>query len=275
MTKTVLVTGASSGIGEETVKMLLKKGYKVYAAARRVERMKNLEQEGAQLLELDVTSEDSMVQAISLIQKNSGGVDVLVNNAGYGSYGAIEDVTIDEAKRQFEVNVFGLARLTQLVLPSMREKGSGRIINISSVAGKIYEPLGGWYHSTKHAVEGLSDCMRLELKPFGIHVVLIQPAAIRTEWSGIAADSLLKTSGESVYKEQAILLSNLFRNMFTERTASGPDAIALKILKAIETKKPKTRYPAGKGAKLILTARKLLSDKLFDRMFMATLQNSK
>ena len=164
--KTALVTGASSGIGESTVELLLSAGATVYAAARRVEKMSDLEKAGAHLIKMDVTDEASMVAGINSILEKEGSIDILVNNAGYGSYGAIEDVPIDEARRQFEVNIFGLARLTQLVLPGMRQNRYGKIVNISSMGGKIYTSFGGWYHATKHALEGFSDCLRLETEPF-------------------------------------------------------------------------------------------------------------
>src|SRR4029453_8989798 len=178
-------------------------GYTVYAAARRVDRMAPLAEVGIRPVGLDVTDDASMVGFVDHVLAESGRGDVLVNNAGYGSYGAVEDVPLDEARRQFEVNVFGLARLSQLVLPHMRRQRSGRVINLSSIGGKIYDPLGGWYHATKFAVEGLSDSMRLELAPLGIHVVVIEPGAIATEWSGIAGQHLLATSGQGAYAEQA------------------------------------------------------------------------
>src|SRR5690349_17668304 len=186
--KVALVTGASSGIGEAIARKLAQLGFTTYAAARRVERMEPLRDVGVRPLQLDVTDEASMTSAIEHIAAEAGCIDVLVNNAGYGSYGALEDVPLAEGRRQFEVNVFGLAQLTQLVLPHMRRLGSGHIVNISSMGGKMYEPLGAWYHATKFAVEGLSDSLRLELKPFGISVVIIEPGAIRSEWGGIARD---------------------------------------------------------------------------------------
>src|SRR5271169_1594020 len=186
MNKTALVTGASSGIGEATVRRLLAGGYKVFAGARRQDRMAPLAALGATLVPLDLTDDGSIVRAVEAIKAQSGRIDVLVNNAGYGSYGALEDVPLDEARRQFEVNVFGLARLCQLVLPMMRAQKSGKIVNITSIGGKIWEPLGSWYHATKFAVEGLSDCLRVEVGRFGIDVIIIEPGAIRTEWAGIA-----------------------------------------------------------------------------------------
>ncbi|MCU1652217.1 MAG: Estradiol 17-beta-dehydrogenase, partial [Pseudonocardia sp.] len=183
--KTVLVTGASSGIGKETAKTLLADGYAVYVAARRVDRMSELEQLGATALAMDITNDEDIVAAVKRITAERGGIDVLINNAGFGMYGAMEDTTLDDARYQFEVNLFGLARLTQLALPYMRDRGAGKIVNISSVGGKIYTPLGAWYHATKHALEGWSDSLRLELKPLGIDVIVIEPGIIRTEFGDV------------------------------------------------------------------------------------------
>ena len=168
MNKTAFVTGASAGIGEATARALLAAGYRVFAGARRLDRMAELAAAGATLLKLDLTDDASIVAAVNAIKSEAGRIDVLVNNAGYGSYGALEDVPLSEGRRQFEVNVFGLARLCQLVLPMMRAQKSGKIVNITSIGGKIWEPLGGWYHATKFAVEGLSDCLRVEVARFGI-----------------------------------------------------------------------------------------------------------
>ena len=154
--------------------------------------MAELATAGAALLKLDLTDDASIVAAVNAIKSEAGRIDVLVNNAGYGSYGALEDVPLSEGRRQFEVNVFGLARLCQLVLPMMRAQKSGKIVNITSIGGKIWEPLGGWYHATKFAVEGLSDCLRVEVAPFGIDVIVIEPGAIRTEWAGSRARACCK-----------------------------------------------------------------------------------
>ena len=202
--RVALVTGGSSGIGEETARGLVGAGFTTYAVARRVDRLAALEADGVRTFAMDVTDDASMVAGVERIVAEHGRIDVLVNNAGYGSYGAVEDVPIDEARRQFEVNVFGLARLVQLVTPQMRAQRSGRIINISSIGGKFYEPLGAWYHATKFAVEGLSDSLRLELQPFGIDVVIIEPGPIRTEWNTISRDSLVETSRGGAYEERAI-----------------------------------------------------------------------
>ena len=260
-----LVTGASSGIGEAAVRHLLEAGFAVYATARRVERMAELEAAGAIVVGSDVTDDASIEALVDRIVADAGRIDVLVNNAGYGSYGAVEDVPMAEARRQFDVNVFGLARLTQLVLPTMRAQRSGTIINISSIGGKIYEPLGGWYHATKFAVEGLSDSMRLELAPFGIHVSIIEPGAIRTEWTGISADSLEEVSGATAYADQAKQLSALFRSTESNpRLGSDPDVVAKVIAKAATARRPKTRYLVGQGARPIVYLRRILPDRGFD-----------
>jgi len=199
MKKIVLVTGASSGIGQATAVLLNKKGYLVYAAARRIEKMKHLEDQGIRTIKMDVTCDDEMVAGVDKIMQEQGRIDILVNNAGYGSYGAIEDVPLAEAHRQFEVNVFGLARLCQLALPHMRKNHYGKIVNISSMGGKLHTPLGGWYHSTKYALEGLSDCLRLEVQEFGVDVIIIEPGIIKSEWGDIAIDAMLNTSGHTAY----------------------------------------------------------------------------
>ncbi len=267
---TALVTGASSGIGESAARRLATLGFTVYGAARRVDRMKGLEADGIGILKMDVTDDASMEAGIAQIIADTGRIDVLVNNAGYGSYGAVEDVPMSEARYQFEVNVFGLARLTQLVLPHMRRQGSGRIINISSVGGRIWEPLGGWYHATKFAVEGLSDSLRVEVKPFGIDVVVIQPGAIRTEWSDIAAENVLKTSAAGAYADQARRHAAVLSLDSDPRFTSSPDAIGRVIGRAATARRPRTRYAVGSGAKPIVYGQRLLTDRGFDRTIVAT-----
>lgn len=261
MSKTVLVTGASSGIGKETAKKLLADGYTVYAAARRVGRMADLEQLGAIAIAMDISKDEEIVAAVDRIRAGSGGIDVLINNAGFGSYGSMEETTLEDARYQFEVNLFGLARLTQLCLPYMRDRKAGRIVNISSMGGKIYTPLGSWYHATKHALEGWSDCLRIEVAPFGIDVVIIEPGAIDTEWSGIMVDQMMERSGDGPYADQAKRMANAAGD-----GGSPVSLIADVIVKAVRAKKPKTRYSAGKYAKLLLTVRKLASDRMFDRI---------
>jgi len=262
--KVVLISGASSGIGKEAARALKKAGYIVYGAARRSELMKDLESDGIRVLQLDLTDEDSIEACAKSIIEWEGRIDILVNNAGYGSYGPIEDVPISEARRQFEVNLFGLARLTQAVLPSMRAKRFGRIVNISSIAGKIYTPFGGWYHATKFALEGFSDCLRLEVEPFGIDVVVVEPGGIKTEWGTIAAEHLRMTSGNGAYAEAANKAANSMRRTYQGDRLSPPSLIADAILQAVAARKPRTRYAVGFGAKPILILRRWLSDRMFD-----------
>ncbi len=264
--QTVLITGASSGIGKATAQTLINKGYTVYAAARRVEKMNDLKDLGCIPVKMDITKEEDIQAVVKQIEAEHGGVDILVNNAGFGLYGAMEDTTIDDARYQFEVNLFGLARLTQLVLPNMREQKSGKIINISSIGGKIYTPLGSWYHATKHALEGWSDCLRLELKVFNIDVVIIEPGAIKTEFDDVMTKSMIKRSGETAYSKLAHKLAKAVKRENEVDKASKPEVIADLILKAIEAKKPKTRYAGGNLAKPLLFIRKWGGDRIFDRL---------
>jgi short-subunit dehydrogenase len=264
--RVALVTGGSSGIGESAALQLKAKGFEVYAVARRVDRMKTLADRGIHVFGMDVTEDRSMTSGIAQIIHEQGRIDVLVNNAGYGSYGSVEDVPIDEARRQFEVNLFGLARLIQLVTPQMRAQGSGRIINVSSIGGHFYEPLGAWYHATKFAVEGFSDSLRLELRPHGIDVSIIEPAAIRSEWAEIAADSMIETSVGGAYEEQARKAAALFARTYGPAMSSGPEIVGRAITKAATARRPRTRYPVGKGARTIIASRRLLPDRAFDRI---------
>ncbi|MBB5783360.1 oxidoreductase [Nonomuraea jabiensis] len=265
-TKIALVTGASSGIGEATALKLQALGYTVYGAARRTDRLQKLAPAGIRPLAMDVTDEESMHAGIKHIIAETGRIDVLVNNAGYGSYGALEDVPIDEGRRQFEVNVFGAIRLAQLVLPSMRTQRSGTIVNITSMGGKLHTPLGGWYHGTKFALEALSDCLRLEAKPFGIDVVVIEPGGIATEWGEIAADHVEQTSGNGPYAAQANALATSLRSEANARRNSPPSVIADAVAKAVTARRPKTRYAVGFGARPLIAARAILPDRAFDAL---------
>ena len=266
--KVALVTGASSGMGHAFAVQLHEAGFLVYGVARRVERMEDLRTLGIKTLAMDITDDRSATAGIEHILAETGRIDVLVNNAGYGSYGAVEDVPLDEARRQFEVNVFGAARLVQLVLPTMRARRSGTIINITSMGGKIYTPFGAWYHATKFALESFSDCLRLEAKPFGIDVVVIEPGAIRTEWSGIAADHLIETSGQGAYADKAGKVAESFRSDRTAKQSSPPEVVAKTIVKAATARRPKTRYAVGFGAKPLIFTRGLLSDRAYDSVML-------
>ncbi|MGM9886907.1 MAG: oxidoreductase [Lactococcus sp.] len=269
MTKQVaLITGASSGIGFATAVALKKAGYTVYGAARRLEKLEALRKYDINIVSLDVTDDTSMEQCIKTIFDAERRIDVLVNNAGYGSFGAVEDVPMTEARRQIEVNVFGLARMTQLVLPVMRGQKSGKIVNISSMGGKIWTPFGAWYHATKFAVEGFSDSLRLEVKPFGIDVILIEPGGIATDWGEIAAEHLIESSSEGAYKTLALSGAASLRKMYTGNQLTSPDVIANCIRKAVQKKKPKTRYLIGYMAKPSVLMKNLLGDKLYDKIIM-------
>jgi NAD(P)-dependent dehydrogenase (short-subunit alcohol dehydrogenase family) len=265
MDRVAFVTGASSGIGEATAHRLLTDGFRVFVGARRVDRMEKLAAQGATPLALDLTDDASIVAAIDTIRTKAGRLDVLVNNAGYGSYGALEDVPLAEARRQFEVNVFGLARLCQLTLPMMRAQKYGRIVNVTSIGGKMWEPMGSWYHATKFAVEGLSDCLRVEVKPFGIDVIVVEPGAIQTEWAGIAADGLRQASGSGAYAALADNHARMLESTKTSRMPSPPDVVAATIARAVRARRPKTRYATGGGARTILFLKRILPDRLFDR----------
>lgn len=264
MRKIALITGASSGIGESAAILLHQAGFKVYGAARRIEKMKNLEAKGISIISMDITNEESIVNCVNTIQEKEGSIDVLINNAGYGSYGAIEDVPMEEARRQFDVNMFGLARLTQLVLPKMRENKFGKIVNITSMGGKVYTPYGAWYHATKHALEGWSDCLRIEVKPFGIDVVVVEPGGIKTSWGQIAADNLKKTSGNGAYAKSANKSAEGTAEMYSSNKLTKPEAIGKVILKAVTARRPKTRYVKGYMAKPTIFIRKWFGDRALD-----------
>jgi NAD(P)-dependent dehydrogenase (short-subunit alcohol dehydrogenase family) len=263
-TKVVLVTGASSGIGKATALRLLHDGHKVYGAARRVDRMQDIVEAGGHALQLDVTAPGLVNARVQQILLESGHIDVVVNNAGYAVYGAVENVELDEARRQFEVNLFGVAAVTQAVLPPMRKQGRGAIVNVSSMGGKVYTPLGAWYHASKHALEGWSDCLRLELEPFGIDVILIEPGLIATEFSEVLHEPLLDRSAGGPYESVARAVAKGARSTGRKGGASSPSVVADLISKAIVAEKPKTRYAGGKYAKLLMWIRKWLGDRFFD-----------
>ncbi len=266
MKKVIVVTGASSGIGKATALQLIKEGYSVYGAARRVTKMKDIVAAGGKAVAMDITNHEQVRGEVQKILEAEGKIDVLVNNAGYAVYGPVEEIDYDQAKRQFDVNLFGLAEITKAVLPVMRKQGNGMIVNVSSVGGKVYTPLGAWYHATKHALEGWSDCLRLEVKQFGIDVVIIEPGVIKTGFKA-AMDQQFEDE-HSLYGEMKSIIANMMENSQKPGQYSEPTVIAHTISKAINAKKPKTRYAAGKMARQSLLARKLLSDRAFDRMFL-------
>ncbi|NIG55574.1 oxidoreductase [Chitinophaga sp. Cy-1792] len=270
MKKVVLITGASTGMGRETALLLARSGYTVYAAARRTALMQDLIPEGIQVLSMDVTIDAQMVAGIDTIITREGRLDILINNAGFGSYGAIEDVPMADAKYQLDVNVFGAMRLVQLALPYMRNQGGGRIVNISSIGGKIATPFGGWYHASKFALEGLSDSLRNEVKPFNIAVIVIEPGGVKSEWGDIAARSLMKVSGNGVYKSMVERFAKAFEK--TMHKNADPMVIAQLIKKALQADRPKTRYHGGYMAGPILAARKIFGDRMIDNVISSQLK---
>lgn len=269
MKKVILITGASSGMGKVFAQDLAKEGHIVYGAARRTDLLDDLKQKGVHTLTLDVTNDESMKSCVQTILEKEGRIDVLVNNAGYGSYGTIEEVSMEEAKRQLDVNVFGLARMTQLVLPGMRKQKSGKIINISSIGGKIATPFGAWYHASKFAVEGMSDSLRLEVAPFGIDVVVIEPGGIKSEWATIAYDNLIKTTENTAYKDMADKFKKAFETTVSKN--AEPEVISRLVSKAISAKRPKTRYVGGYMAKPALFFRKWFGDRTMDKVLLSQL----
>ena len=263
--ETVLITGASSGIGRETANTLIGEGYTVYAAARRLEKMDDLKGVGGIPLKMDITKEDEVVTTVEQIKQKHGGVDILINNSGCAVYGAIEETTLDDAHYQFEVNLFGLARITQLVLPYMREKKAGKIINISSASGKIYAPLGAWYTAVKHALEGWSDNLRFEVKQFNIDVIIIEPGPITTEIWDLLLESMLERSGQGPYGNMANAMAEFCRDLLENPNASAPPSvIANTISKAIKASRPRTRYAVGPGARPLIVVRKWFGDRFYD-----------
>ena len=271
MKKVILLTGASSGIGYQTAESLAKEGHVVYGAARRTEKMETLKQFRVKPMYLNVTDEESIKSAIDTIIENEGRIDVLINNAGYGSYGAVEDVDISEAKMQFEVNLFGLARLVQLVLPHMRKQKSGRIINVSSMGGRLTTYFGAWYHATKYALEAFSDALRMEVADFGIDVSLIEPGGIKTEWGIIAADKLANSAKGGAYEKAALKTAEGMRKNYSSNRLSKPEVITKAISKAVNSNRPKARYLIGFMAKPLVFLHTVLPAKVFDKLMKSTM----
>jgi NAD(P)-dependent dehydrogenase (short-subunit alcohol dehydrogenase family) len=271
--KTVLITGASSGIGKATALHLAANGWPVVATARRASELGELEAAGCKTLVLDVTDEASMKRAVDTIVAETGAIGVLINNAGYSQSGAVEAVPMDRVRAQFETNVFGLVRLTQLVLPSMRKQGWGRIVNMSSMGGKLVFPGGGFYHATKYAVEAISDALRFEVKGFGIEVILIEPGLIRSGFSTVAVAAMTKNESGDVYDRFHEAVAKATTDSYEKgplaRLAGEPNDVAKVVLKALTKKHPRARYTVSASAKLLLAQKKLLTDRGWDRFLRA------
>ncbi|HZI90702.1 MAG TPA: oxidoreductase [Thermoleophilaceae bacterium] len=266
--QTVLITGCSTGIGRATAERLAAAGHTVYATARKLEAIEDLKDKGCHTLALDVTDETSMQAAVSAVEEADGAVGALVNNAGYSQSGAVESVDLDDIRAQFETNVFGLIRMSQLVLPKMRERGEGRVVNVGSMGGKVTFPGGGIYHASKYAVEAISDAMRFELGGFGVQVVLIEPGLIVTEFASAAAGSMnTGTSENGPYAEfnQAVAASTVGAYEGpTAKLGGGPETVAKAIDKAITARRPKARYPVTPSARIVMGQRRLFTDRMWD-----------
>jgi short-subunit dehydrogenase len=263
----VLITGCSTGIGRATAEHLAKAGLTVYATARREESIEDLKQAGCRTLALDVTDEASMQAAVAAVEEAEGSVGSLVNNAGYSQSGAVETIPMDELRRQFETNVFGLVRMCQLVLPGMRKAGRGRIVNVSSMGGKLVFPGGGAYHGTKFAVEAISDALRFEVRGFGVHVSIIEPGLIKTDFGKTAVGSV--PQGDGPYAEFNTAVANATAGAYEgpmARLGAGPEAVAKAIEKAITARRPRTRYPVTASARFLLGQHAILPDRAWDRV---------
>ncbi len=275
MSKVILITGASSGIGKVTARQLINEGYIVYATARRLEEMEDLKAMGGHVLPMDVTKEEDIVQTVSTVMACSGRIDVLWNNAGYGLFGAVEDISLTEAHRQLEVNLFGLAAVTKAVIPYMRQAGKGLIINTSSIAGKVYFPLGAWYHATKHAIEGFSDCMRLELKASGIDVVVLEPGFIATDFGKVMVENFENQPPNSVHADLRRLIIAQAQKMKPGGMCSPPEVIAQTVSKIIRSRHPKPRYRSGKFSDILIILRKFFGDRIYDWLIHTYLRNNR
>lgn len=271
--RSVLITGCSSGIGHATAERLLSSGHRVYATARRPDSVSDLAERGATTLPLDVTDEGGIEAAVKAVSEAEGAVDVLVNNAGYGLQGPAEEIPMDEVRRQFETNVFGLVRLCQLVLPRMRERRWGRIVNLSSMGGKLTIPGGAYYHASKYAVEAFSDALRYEVKPFGVRVVIVEPGPVATRFGDTATSTLSTSSnGGGPYASFTSGLEKRIQDAFEGSLsvfASKPQAVARTIERAISSRSPRPRYRVGVASRALLSTRKVLPDRAWD-LFVRT-----
>ncbi len=265
--KAVLITGCSSGIGRASAVRLAKKGWIVYASARRPESIADLTDAGCRTLTLDVTDEDSMRAAVTEIEREHGAVGVLINNAGYSQSGPVEQVGLDAVRRQFETNVFGLVALTQLVLGKMREQRWGKVVNVSSMGGRLTFPGGGYYHATKHAIEAISDALRFEVRGFGIDTILIEPGLIVTDFGTAAVASMDDIGADGPYGEFNAKLAALTTGVYKgpmRHLGGGPDAVAKAIERAISRKRPPARVRVTPSARLALLQRRLTPDRVWD-----------
>ena len=267
MKKVIIITGASSGMGKDTAIRLLNEGYTVYGAARRVEKMQDIIQAGGQALAMDVTDRESIREVVDQVIQEQNRIDILWNNAGYSVNGAVENISYEEALRQFDVNVFGVAEMTKAVLPTMRAQGHGKIINTSSIGGKMHMPVfASWYHASKFALEGWSDALRMELEPFGIDVVVLEPGGVATEFVDVLSKTMTDRSKGTAYELETERVAKGLIKANNPKNMSPTSVISDAILKIVNAKRPKTRYVVGKNANLILSLRRLLNDRTYDKV---------
>jgi NAD(P)-dependent dehydrogenase (short-subunit alcohol dehydrogenase family) len=263
--KAVLITGCSSGIGHATAELLAREGWTVYATARKPQTLADLERQGCKTLALDVTDETSMAAAVQTVVNAEGAIGVLINNAGYSQSGAVESVPIEQVRRQFETNVFGLIRMCQLVLPGMREQRSGRIVNLSSMGGRLTFPGGGFYHATKYAVEAISDALRFEVRGFGVDVIIVEPGLIITNFGDTAAGSVGGADGPyaSFNQDVARATEQVYKGPLA-KLGGGPEVVAETISAALKAKRPRARYPVTTSARVMMGQRRLMPDRVWD-----------
>ena len=263
--RSVLITGCSTGIGAATAADLAA-DFTVYATARKVETLRDLEAAGCRVLPLDVTDEESMTAAVEQVEAEEGSVGALVNNAGYSQSGALETLPMDSVRRQFETNVFGLLRMSQLVLPGMRRAGGGRIVNIGSMGGKLTFPGGGVYHATKYAVEALSDALRFEVNGFGVRVVLIEPGLIKTDFAKTAV-ATVDDADDGPYRRFNQVVRKSTAGVYEGPMAmlgGGPESVAKVVRRALTAKRPRARYTVTPSARLAIVQRRVTPDSLWD-----------
>ncbi len=265
----VLITGCSTGIGRATAQRLAEQGRAVYATARRVETLADLERAGCRTMALDVTDEASMTEAVRTVEREHGAVGVLINNAGYSQSGPVEEVPMDAVRRQFETNVFGAVRMCQLVLPAMRAQRWGKIVNVSSMGAHLVFPGGGFYHGTKWALDAITDALRFEVKGFGIDAILIQPGLITTEFSA-AATASMSDGGDGPYAKFNRRLAKATKETYEKglpaKLGGPPEVVAKVIEKAITAKRPKARYLVTPSAHLLVNQRRFMTDRAWDAM---------
>jgi NAD(P)-dependent dehydrogenase (short-subunit alcohol dehydrogenase family) len=270
VSRAVLITGCSSGIGRATAERLAARGWRVYATARDVGKIKDLADRGCMVLPLDVTDEASMRDAVGEVERREGAVGIIVNNAGYSQSGAVESVPMEKVRRQFETNVFGLVRMCQLVLPGMRRQGWGRIVNISSMGGRLTFPGGGNYHATKYAVEAISDALRFEVAGFGVGVVVVEPGLIRTGFADAATGSMEEATAGGPYASFDAAVAKAVRDNYERgpflKLGGGPETVAATIERAITADRPRARYAVTPSAHLFIGLRRLLPDRAWDAL---------